>query len=93
MRMVSYKHAFHSHGMSVSRQGRIRDGADGAPCPTCGGHEVSVRRGTDVGSAAPWLVLAVLLVVPVLVLGAWALVARADNPPRRRPPSSPSWST
>jgi len=38
------------------------------------------------GAAAPWLVLGVLLVAPVLLLGGWWLVARADNPTRAAAP-------
>lgn len=45
---------------------------------------VRLRSGarSDAGSAAPWLVLAVLLVVPLLALSGWWLVARGDNPTR-----------
>ena len=47
-----------------------------------------MRRRTqgDSGSVAPWLVLAVLLIVPVLALGGWWVVARADNPTRAAGP-------
>ncbi|MGY4645021.1 peptidoglycan-binding domain-containing protein [Cellulomonas sp. URHB0016] len=45
-----------------------------------------VRDGSDSGSTAPWLVLGVLFVVPVLVLGAWWVVADADNPTRAAAP-------
>lgn len=55
------------------------------------GHRTGVAApGTaDDGSVAAWLVLTVLLVVPVLVLGAWALVARADNPTQAAAPVDP----
>jgi len=43
-------------------------------------------RRSDRGAATPWLVLGVLLVAPVLVLGGWWLVARADNPTRAAAP-------
>ena len=44
---------------------------------------VAAGRGADDrGSAAPWVVLAVLLVVPVLALTGWWLVAEAENPTR-----------
>ncbi len=43
----------------------------------------------DTGSAAPWVVLAVLLVVPVLLLAGWWAVARADNPTHAAAPVRP----
>lgn len=44
---------------------------------------------TSARDAAPWLVLAVLLVVPVLVLCGWWAVARADNPTAAASPVQP----
>lgn len=41
------------------------------------------------GSAAPWLVLGVLLVVPVLAMAGWFVVARAGNPTAAAAPVGP----
>ncbi len=47
------------------------------------------RTSAATGSAAPWLVLGVLLVVPVLAMAGWFVVARADNPTAAAAPVGP----
>ena len=40
------------------------------------------RHDHDAGSTAPWLVLTVLLLVPVVALSGWWVVTRGENPAR-----------
>lgn len=49
----------------------------------------AARPQAAAGSAAPWLVLGGLLVVPVLAMAGWFVVAHADNPTAAAAPVDP----